>query len=1029
MEHHTDAAAPPVVASAPTAEDHVNSDSDDVPRVTLTTTGYIKCSLCNHIIDDEASHLAGEHAHLRHIHTMLAQPLPPLFDPAADPLAVGRYALATSLSADRGPVAFRVVQRAQQQLQRVLEGMQGSDGFVYAFGSVVSMGSWDGEGDADFSFVDPTWYHTPAADGQTLVVEDDQEGEEEEEEEEVEDAAEVEGAAAVAEADTPAAATPTPPQHHWDPETAAGEAQSADEAAAFAAVEKALLQPTQVISSEREKRIIRNVTARLRDIGFRFEELDPVLHTRIPVMRRKRPTHVPLNLRAMQQQTEHLIRISFDRASAETQFRAGRLHTLMSTYGAREVSPHRGQGRDQVILAVPDSGDAVHLLSRRERIPGVRKMWHHGQRTPEIFAIDFDLSCRYHGIRNSWLLRRYLEQDEVFRMGNVFLKKWSKACGLNNSRVGFLTSYAISVLWVYFLLRRSAVTFVTPEDVPLLPDPDQQSEIPYVPLWPTLEDAVAEDERTARLGTLLRDFFYFYGEEFDWATEVVSIRQPCPTAADVRTKADLGWLADNAESLLLRERCYHIFSIEDVYEDDLDLGRHLTPDKAAWSRLQFRLAYARCSGGPKTAGATLVTHLLDVPQKRAAAVLRARLYRHLLVETEEAAATVRELLPSLCPTVTPQSAEDPTYLLSAYELGSRLSDLWYDEEQVGLDVANHKRYDRRANLFTEPPNPTATGAWGAVCVDPLSGDGNGSVTMEDRWVRLEPPAVLNGTANDTARGAPKRQRDIQLRKEVNVYTEVEQTFHGVKAGGGGAAAAAPSVVGLLLPRSSREAVYPHCFFPLQTHRLFDTYAARETFVRCLEDIAWELARLHEVTDDSAAPAATFDAALTSREHLVDHLMQHLHSSAATLPGYAALLSFIVGSTDYIVFQGMQGVSVLCPTRLLLQIVGTGGAAAEETPVVAAKVGAPAAARRGAKPGNGRPPSDPTGRKSTAGNTRPAPKPPAPRSAAASGPLKMNEKEVRKGTCGECKHPNVLTYPSTQPQRDPGYYCADCWSRY
>lgn len=949
---------------------------------TVAATGYIKCSLCNHIIDEEAAHLATEHAHLGHIHEMLTVPLPPPSSDECTVQAVGLYAVSVSQSADRGPAAFRVVQRAQQQLHRLLDGVQNSNGFVYAFGSVVSMGCWDGAGDADFAFIDPKWYYVPAVQDHVIVVEDEKE---EEEEESDNNSGAGEGTERTA-SDTPAATTA--PQHHWDVENDA--AEEAVSTAAAADVAESL--HSRVISPEREKTVIRSVTARLRDIGFRFDELDPVLHTRIPVVRRKRPAHAPLDLRAMQQ--DHHVRICFDKTSAETQFRSGRLHTFMDDYGAREVGPQRG---DQLVLAVPDGCDAVHLMSRRERIPGVRKMWQHNQRTPEIFAIDFDLSCRYHGIRNSWLLRRYLEQDEVFRMGNVFLKKWSKACGINNSRVGFLTSYAISVLWVYFLLRRNAVAFVAPDDVPLLPDPAAQGEIPYVPLWPPLGDAAADAARTTRLGALLRDFFYFYGEEFDWATQVVTIRQACLTEADVRTKADLGWLTDNTASLLLRERSYHGFSIEDVYEDDLDLGRHLTPDKAAWSRLQFRLAYTRCAG--QTAE---VHRLLDVPQKRAAAVLRARLFRHLLVDTEDAGATVADVLPGLCPAATPWPGEDPAYLLSTYELGNRLSDLWYDADRVAQDVANHKRYDRRANQFIPPPNPTTSGEWAVVCSDPLPADAAGAW---ERWVRLEPPVAAH---RESAKGAPRRQRQTCLQKECNQCAEMTRLF-GIRGDGEGAAK--PSVLGLLLSKTSKEAVYPHCFYVLHTHRFFDTYDAREVFVQCLEDVAWELARLHEVRETAEEKEA--EDALTNRERLFTHLTAHLHAAAATQPGYAALLHFIVVvSTDYVVFQGIKGVSLLRPTHLLLQIVGAAG----EAPVVAARPSPPPAAAAAAH-SRGKAQNKPRGAQR------------GQKPAASSLPLRMNPEKVVKGRCGECKRTQVLIYPSNQPDRDPGLYCADCWSNY
>ncbi|KPA82921.1 putative mitochondrial terminal uridylyltransferase 3, putative (TUT3) [Leptomonas pyrrhocoris] len=994
------------------------------PTPTSTTMGYVKCSLCNQIVDDEVTHVATEHRHLQHIYTMLRVPLAPPSKRRSDDAdlhAIGVFAMSASQNADRGAEAFQVMQRAQMQLQRLTDGIQSSHGCVYAFGSVVSMGSWDGVGDGDFAFIEPTWFYTPPRSGQTVIVEASEDAGEEETDDR--------------QADGDAAGVPVIEDEVSDSITDAG-AATTDAALAIPVEQVAPNNLSgQVLSPEREKGIIRSLTARLRDAGFRFEELDPVLHTRIPVVRRKRPTHEPLKLRAMRQ--DHLIRVSFERFNSEEEFCRGRLHTLLSTYNARVVQDDGWSKRGrQLVLAVPDGCDAVHLMSRRERIPGVRKEWLQQRRTPEIFAVDFDLSCRFHGIRNSWLLRRYMEQDEVFRVGNVFLKKWSKACGINNSRVGFLTSYAVSVLWVYFLLRRGAAAFVAPADVPILPDPEKQMEVPYMPLWPALGDADADAARTIRLGALLRDFFYFYGEEFDWATQVVSIRQPCRGSAEVRTKRDLNWLFDDTLSLLLRDRCYHIFSIEDVYEDDLDLGRHLTEDKAAWTRLQFRLAYARCGKGT----AQLMC-LLDVPRKRASDVLRVRLFDYLLLDAEDADSAVGDLDECLCREDEDFPGEDPVYLLAAYELGNRLSDLWYDKEQIGLDVSNHRKHDRRANLYVPPEDPTAHGEWGLLCTDPLpAGRGAGSDReRSERRVQLQPPRACETSQSLfgqlVAVGAPKRQREVRLTKARNQYLEVKRGFAKQKEEANARQqAATPScgVVGMVMPKSAKESAFPHCFYTLQTHRLFSSYHAREVFLQCLEDVAWEVTRLHEEGEAVQLDAGA-GATVDDRHRLFEHLMGRLRFTAMALPGYEEVLFFAtVVSSDYVQLQRHQDVTVFLPSPLLLHIVGADGSA-PDTPMVTATArgGTALEAATGAAAPSALPhfpaarPAQRDGKEAKKDSARFGAKP----VVAVPPPLKMNPAAKKIGTCGECGKTRVEIFPSNLPERDAGFYCAKCWSRY
>ncbi|CBZ25816.1 conserved hypothetical protein [Leishmania mexicana MHOM/GT/2001/U1103] len=905
----------------------------------VVASGYEKCSLCNNIIEGEAEHVLREHPHVQHIHAMVAKPIPPLPARGSQDQAsmdVGAFAVATSLKADRGEDAFRVVQRARAQLHRLLDGVQGIEGHVYLFGSVVSMGSWDGVGDGDFSFICPKWYDLPAQDGQ-VVVRGEAMGEDSDDETTADrkEAKEVEESSSVGEADDLGTVSATALRH-------ASPGKSVEDAA----TEK---PQSSALSLAKEKRIIRNIAARLRDAGFRFEELEPVLNTRIPVVRRKRAEQEPPRLHSAPQRS--LICVRFDTAHAEEEFRKGRLSRVISTYNAEEVPNRSHQRGRSLVLSVPDSSDAIHLMSQWKRQNGVRREWLGNRRSPEIFSIDFDLSCRCNGIRNSWLLRRYLAQSEVFRVGNVFLKTWSKACGVNNSRVGFLTSYAVSVLWIYFLLRRGEVAFVNPEDIPALPNPEEQMEVPYIPLWSAVADAKADAARTARLGNLLRGFFYFYGEEFDWDTHVATIRQPFDSAADIRTKEDLGWEKSDTLSLVLRNRCYHIFSIEDVYEDDLDLGRHLTPEKAAWIRLQFRLAYRLCCltrRAGRAASPSPLWQLLDTPRKRAEDVLHARLYAYLLHNTEDAAAPISEILEQLgvneeSAEVDADAKEDPLYLACAYELGNRLCDLWFDDAQVAQDTAFHKMYNRRSMDYTPPANPTTCGEWAAVCTDDLQEHHDPTSVHQQRSVRLVPP--LRGEAGTPAphfqaANAPARERVLQLIKSRRQYEECARELGAHAAKKSNQAPAA--VVGVQLKKSAAGTLYPHCFYPLQQHRLFETYEARATFTRCVRDVIGELALLR----DADAPAAFAEGGdvLHDRNTLLRYLKKRLCSSVVVADRtYEAVLQFLCLPTEPYIHalqlpHGHNERPMLHPTPLFLSLVGGGSSG----PGVAAKAKVPRA---------------------------------------------------------------------------------------
>jgi len=97
---------------------------------------------------------------------------------------------------------------------------------------------------------------------------------------------------------------------------------------------------------------------------------------------------------------------------------------------------------------------------------------------PECLGVDFDLSFRAFGLRNSYLLQRYMTAHPCVRPGAQLLKSWSKANGLNNSSAGWLCTYAFNVMWLHFLIHKKIVPFVVPDDIPTNP-----AEMPTMPSY------------------------------------------------------------------------------------------------------------------------------------------------------------------------------------------------------------------------------------------------------------------------------------------------------------------------------------------------------------------------------------------------------------------------------------------------------------------------------------------------------------------------------------------------------------------
>eukprot|EP00760_Papus_ankaliazontas_P029699 PhM_4_TR4380/c0_g1_i1/m.86776/K14079/PAPD4, GLD2; poly(A) RNA polymerase GLD2 len=192
---------------------------------------------------------------------------------------------------------------------------------------------------------------------------------------------------------------------------------------------------------------------------------------------------------------------------------------------------------------------------------------------PDVRCVDFDLSFRSFGLRNSYLLQRYMSAHVCVRPGALFLKAWSKGVGLNDSSSGWLCTYAINVLWLHFLMKRDIVPFVPPLSVPREP-----SRLPTCPSYSPLD--LSPDQCT-QLGRLIVDFFFYYAKEFDWENEVVTINR-----AEVTPKSKLGWGEGGGQATGVRKFNY-VMCIEDPYEENFNLGRFMTRQKLQFAQLTF----------------------------------------------------------------------------------------------------------------------------------------------------------------------------------------------------------------------------------------------------------------------------------------------------------------------------------------------------------------------------------------------------------------------------------------------------------
>lgn len=336
-----------------------------------------------------------------------------------------------------------------------------------------------------------------------------------------------------------------------------------------------------------EKSAVRSIAHVLFKAGFTHQNLEMIPFARVPII--KHHANPPLIPRALLESVGPVDREAEDIVARSARFslanpaspqdRVLLEASIRCAVGAANVQQvwwdRKSLGLCATFTTTTNTMRALTCsptVSTSNRVAKIEPL--HKECRPELFQIDFDLSFRVFGLRNSQLLRQHLLAHPCGRPGSLVLKDWSKTSGVNNSLGGYFTSYAINILWIYFLVQRNHIPFVDPLDIPAsLAHPLHSPDPLYVPM----EDSSLSDEFRSRrdlmMGELLVDFFRFYAFEFNWRDHVVSLNR-----AEITTKEQLGWAKEDV--MHGRRHTRYSLCIEDPYEENLNLGRHIGPTKA-----------------------------------------------------------------------------------------------------------------------------------------------------------------------------------------------------------------------------------------------------------------------------------------------------------------------------------------------------------------------------------------------------------------------------------------------------------------
>ena len=170
------------------------------------------------------------------------------------------------------------------------------------------------------------------------------------------------------------------------------------------------------------------------------------------------------------------------------------------------------RGLKQKLERQPDTKVLQSLLREKMKIPLLRLL---------IQGVQCDLTCQnVLPVFNTVLLRGYGSLCPKLNVLAIVIKRWAKKCRIGEVQNGFISSYTWTLMMIYYLQ--------VCHGLPSLHVLSPHQALHRTPKNKTFAFGFLSTENRQKVRTplndLLRGFYEFYSEHFDWEYEVVSVR-------------------------------------------------------------------------------------------------------------------------------------------------------------------------------------------------------------------------------------------------------------------------------------------------------------------------------------------------------------------------------------------------------------------------------------------------------------------------------------------------------------------------